>query len=61
MTRRRVELRPGRHRAALLLPRVAGPAWGLHEYGQATGDPAARDAASRTAGLFLAHRIGRCF
>jgi hypothetical protein len=36
------------------------PAWGLHEYGQATGDPAARDAASRTAGLFLAHRIGRC-
>src|SRR6266404_5454756 len=37
------------------------PAWGLHEYGQATGDPAARDAASRTAGLFLAHRIGRCF
>jgi hypothetical protein len=33
MARRRVELRPGRHRAALLLPRVAGPAWGLHEYG----------------------------
>jgi hypothetical protein len=37
------------------------PAWGLHEYGQATGGPAARNAASRTAGLFLAHRIGRCF
>ena len=37
------------------------PAWGLHEYGQATGDQAARDAASRTAGLFLDHRIGRCF
>ena len=61
MARRRVELRPGRHRAALLLPRVAGPGLGTHEYGQATGDPAARDAASHTAGLFLAHRIGGCF
>ena len=28
MARRRVELRPGRHRAALLLPRVAGPGLG---------------------------------
>ena len=35
------------------------PAWGLHEYGQATGDPAAQDAASRAAGLFLAHRLFR--
>jgi hypothetical protein len=35
------------------------PAWGLHEYGQATGDPAAKDAASRAAGLFLAHRLFR--
>jgi hypothetical protein len=35
------------------------PAWGLHEYWQATGDLAARDAASRTAGLFLAHRLFR--
>ena len=59
MARRRVELRPGRHRAALLLPRVAGPAWGLHEYGQATGDPAATDAASHAAELFLAHRLFR--
>jgi hypothetical protein len=33
------------------------PAWGLHEYWQATGDPAARDAASRTAELFLEHRL----
>ncbi len=35
------------------------PAWGLHEYWQATGDPAARDAAGRAAGLFLAHRLFR--
>ncbi|HEY5990812.1 MAG TPA: hypothetical protein VIV12_31110, partial [Streptosporangiaceae bacterium] len=35
------------------------PAWGLHEYGQATGDPAARDAASRAAELFLEHRLFR--
>ncbi len=35
------------------------PAWVLHEYWQATGDPAARDAASRTAGLFLARRLFR--
>jgi len=35
------------------------PAWGLHEYWQATGDPAARDAASRAAGLFLEHRLFR--
>ena len=33
------------------------PAWGLHEYGQATGDPTATDAASRAAGLFLDHRL----
>jgi len=44
---------------ALLLPRAARPAWGLHEYWQATGDPAARDAASRTAGLFLDHQLFR--
>jgi hypothetical protein len=35
------------------------PAWGLHEYGQATGDPAAMEAASRAAGLFLDHRLFR--
>jgi hypothetical protein len=35
------------------------PAWGLHEYWQATGDTAARDAASRAAGLFLDHRLFR--
>jgi hypothetical protein len=35
------------------------PAWGLHEYGQATGDPAAHDSASRAAGLFLEHRLFR--
>jgi hypothetical protein len=35
------------------------PAWGLHEYGQATGDPAAQDAASRAAGLLLDHRLFR--
>ena len=35
------------------------PAWGLHEYGQATGDPAATDAASRAAGLFLDRRLFR--
>jgi hypothetical protein len=34
-------------------------AWGLHEYGQATGDTAAQDAASRAAELFLAHRLFR--
>jgi hypothetical protein len=31
----------------------------LHEYSQATGDPAARDAAGRAAELFLAHRLFR--
>ncbi len=35
------------------------PAWGLHEYWQATGGTAARDAASRAAGLFLNHRLFR--
>jgi len=30
-----------------------------HRHGQATGDPAAGDAASRAAGLFLAHRLLR--
>jgi len=35
------------------------PMWGLHEYGVATGDPAARDAADRTADLFLEHRLFR--
>ena len=35
------------------------PAWGLHEYWQATGDSAAQDAASRAAGLFLDHRLFR--
>jgi hypothetical protein len=35
------------------------PAWGLHEYWQATGDTAAKDAASQAAELFLAHRLFR--
>jgi hypothetical protein len=35
------------------------PAWGLHEYWQATGETAAKDAASRAAELFLAHRLFR--
>jgi hypothetical protein len=35
------------------------PAWGLHEYWQATGDPAARDAAGSAAELFLEHRLFR--
>jgi hypothetical protein len=35
------------------------PMWGLHEYFLATGDTAARDAARRTAELFLEHRIFR--
>src|SRR5712691_10988607 len=33
--------------------------WGLHEYGQATGEPAARKAADRAAELFLEHRLFR--
>jgi len=36
-----------------------GAAWGLHEYGHATGAPAARDAADRAAELFLEHRLFR--
>jgi hypothetical protein len=36
-----------------------GAAWGLHEYGQATGDLAARAAADRAAALFLEHRLFR--
>ena len=35
------------------------PMWGLHEYWVATGEPAARAAAGRTAELFLEHRIFR--
>jgi hypothetical protein len=35
------------------------PMWGLHEYAEATGDTAARDAARRTAELFLEHRLFR--
>jgi len=36
-----------------------GAAWGLHEYGQATGHRAARDAADRAAELFLEHHLFR--
>ena len=32
-------------------------AWGLHEYAQATGDADAAEAATRTAELFLEHRL----
>ena len=35
------------------------PMWGLHEYWAATGESAARDAARRTAELFLEHRLFR--
>lgn len=35
------------------------PAWGLHEYWLATGDPWARDAAARAAELFLEHGLYR--
>jgi hypothetical protein len=35
------------------------PMWGLHEYWAATGEPAAREAAARTAELFLDHRLFR--
>jgi len=35
------------------------PMWGLHEYAEATGDTLARDAARRTAELFLEHRLFR--
>ena len=35
------------------------PMWGLHEYWLATGETAARDAARRTAELFLEHRLFR--
>lgn len=35
------------------------PAWGLHEYHAATGAQWARDAARRTAELFLEHRLFR--
>jgi hypothetical protein len=35
------------------------PAWGLHEYGVATGADWARKAALRTAELFLEHRVFR--
>jgi len=35
------------------------PMWGLHEYFLATGDAAARDAARRTAELFLEHGLFR--
>ena len=35
------------------------PMWGLHEYARATGAAWARDAADRTAELFLSHRLFR--
>jgi hypothetical protein len=35
------------------------PAWGLHEYAQATGSAWAEDAAQRAAELFLEHRLFR--
>jgi len=35
------------------------PMWGLHEYWAATGETDARDAADRTADLFLEHRLFR--
>lgn len=35
------------------------PMWGLHEYASATGAQWARDAAARTAELFLSHRLFR--
>jgi hypothetical protein len=35
------------------------PAWGLFEYWQATGEPAAREAAACAAELFLQHRLFR--
>jgi hypothetical protein len=35
------------------------PMWGLHEYWAATGEVAAREAAERTAELFLEHRLFR--
>ena len=35
------------------------PMWGLHEYWAATGESAAREAAARTAELFLDHRLFR--
>jgi hypothetical protein len=35
------------------------PMWGLHEYFEATGDTTARDAARRTAELFLEHQLFR--
>jgi hypothetical protein len=35
------------------------PAWGLYEYWQATGEPAARQAALSSAELFLEHRLFR--
>ena len=35
------------------------PAWGLHEYGQATGEKAALEASQRAAELFLDHRLFR--
>jgi hypothetical protein len=35
------------------------PMWGLHEYWRATGERAAKEAAGRTAELFLDHRLFR--
>ena len=35
------------------------PMWGLHEYWAATGETRAREAAQRTAELFLEHRLFR--
>jgi hypothetical protein len=38
---------------------TVGAAWGLHEFAQATGDQASREAAQRAAELLLEHRLFR--
>ena len=59
VARRRLELRQEGERLPLVLQRVAAADVGLHEYWLATGDTAAREAAIRTAELFLEHRLFR--
>jgi hypothetical protein len=59
MARRRLELRPPGNRAALVVPRIVRPSVGTVRVLARYRGPAAREAALRTAELFLEHRLFR--
>ena len=56
---RRLELRQKANGYRSSFNESLPPMWGLHEYWAATGETGAREAAERTAELFLEHRLFR--